>query len=829
MSLVSDEQIKGKTSANKIIDSEELVKLKGFIVNKHYDIVDDKPIIHLYGRLENGLSFEVLTESKPHFYIKKNDELKAKSLLHIHVEESNFRTMEGIPVVKVLANIPKDVPKLRKFFEENDIACYEADILFTRKFCIDKDILTNIMIEGRPRKGIHTDLIFEDAKISPVKEKTSTTPTMLSFDIETDPKAKKIFSVSLYNPEISTVIVVKNEQIERTKLVGNVIIVEDEKELLKEFIKEVNKADPDVLIGWNLIDFDLKILLEKARDFDLPLTIGRTNNSIRLRLAESFFRDSSVDIQGRVVLDGIQVLKNSFIKLENYRLNTVAKKYLGESKLIEEYDRGETIERNYYEDPQKLIDYNLKDSELVYNIFIKAKIFELTLLRSQLTGLHLDEVKASIASFDSLYIRELHKKGFVAPTNRVVHDAEGLGGYVIDPKPGIYDEIIVLDFKSLYPSIMRTFNIDPLDYLGSVEELTTKGLILNDGKKIFSTSELSDKNKFIIAPNNAVFRNNPQGILPNLLANLWSERDKAKSSGDELTRYAIKILMNSMYGVLASRNSRFHIRSLSNAITFFAQKIIKMTQEEAEKEGFEVIYGDTDSIFVDVKTRDPKIANKIGFDLEKKLNVFFSEFIKNNYYRKSILEIEFEKQFVKLFIPSARGESKKGAKKRYAGKLIVDLETEDTKIDFTGLEFVRRDWTDVSKTFQLGLIERVFNDEPIESFIKKFVEDLKKGLFDSDLVYRKALRKDVSEYTKTTPPHVKAARLLAVDERKGIIRYVMTTKGPEPVTKQNHPIDYEHYIEKQIKPIANSILELKNTNFDDVIKGAKQEGLGQFF
>ena len=83
-----------------------------------------------------------------------------------------------------------------------------------------------------------------------------------------------------------------------------------------------------------------------------------------------------------------------------------------------------------------------------------------------------------------------------------------------------------------------------------------------------------DKNKFIIAPNNAVFRNNPQGILPNLLANLWSERDKAKSSGDELTRYAIKILMNSMYGVLASRNSRFHIRSLSNAITFFAQKII---------------------------------------------------------------------------------------------------------------------------------------------------------------------------------------------------------------------------------------------------------------
>ena len=818
-----------KTPLKPTKTNKTFIDKEGIIINKHYDIIEDKPIIHIYGRFDDGSSFEVISKYKPHFFIKKDDELKAKKLLHIETEEVELKTINDEPVLKVFAKLPKDVSKLRKYFEDQDIACYEADILFTRKFCIDKNILTSIHIKGYAEKGLFTDWFLEDAELSKGKDDCSSKIKLFSFDIETDPDAKEIYSVSMYNPEISKVIIVNNEKLQKTKIPKHVIVVPDEKSLLLEFMKEIKLNDPDVLIGWNLIDFDLKILLEKSKHYDIPFTLGRSNSSTSLRIADSFFRDSSVNIEGRVVLDGIQVLKNSFIKLENYKLNTVAKIYLDEEKLITEEDRGETIKTKYFENPLELIEYNLKDSVLVYDIFMVSKIFELTLQRSCLIGLHLDEVRASIASFDSLYIRELHRKGFVAPSNRSVVDEEGLGGYVIDPKPGIYNNIIVLDFKSLYPSIMRTFNIDPLEYLGDVDDLTNKGIHKNNKIIIYSEDELNNKDKFIISPNKAVFANSSKGILPNLLAHLWSERDKARADNNELARYAIKILMNSMYGVLASRNSRFHIRSLSNAITYFAQQTIKMTQEKTIDAGFEVIYGDTDSIFVDVKTDDPLEAKRAGEELEKNLNSFFQSFVRNEYHRDSILEIEFEKQYLKLFIPSARGESSKGAKKRYAGKLLIDIDTGETKIDFTGLEFVRRDWTDVSKRFQLGLIERVFNDDPIESFVKSFVEDLKNGKYDSDLVYRKALRKNLSEYTKTTPPHVKAARLLDEKEQKGVIRYFMTTKGPEPVSKRKNPIDYEHYIEKQIKPIANSILELKNTSFDDVIKGSKQKGLGGFF
>jgi len=174
-------------------------------------------------------------------------------------------------------------------------------------------------------------------------------------------------------------------------------------------------------------------------------------------------------------------------------------------------------------------------------------------------------------------------------------------------------------------------------------------------------------------------------------------------------------------------------------------------------------------------------------------------------------------------MPRIRG-SEEGAKKRYAGLIVKDGKE---KIDFTGLEFVRRDWTEVSKKFQLELLDLVFHEKEPEPYVKEFIKKLKKGEYDSLLVYRKALRKDVDEYTKTTPPHVKAARKL--DKiTSNIIDYVMTENGPEPIQKQESKIDYEHYIEKQIKPLADSILYFYDKNFDEVIKGSSQTSLDGF-
>ena len=171
-------------------------------------------------------------------------------------------------------------------------------------------------------------------------------------------------------------------------------------------------------------------------------------------------------------------------------------------------------------------------------------------------------------------------------------------------------------------------------------------------------------------------------------------------------------------------------------------------------------------------------------------------------------------------MPRIRG-SEKGAKKRYAGLLI---ENGKEKIDFTGLEFVRRDWTALAKKFQLGMLERIFHKKEVYGFVKTFVDDLRKGKYDDLLIYRKAIRKDLAAYVKTTPPHVKAARKLE-KLKSNIIKYVMTQNGPEPIQNITSKIDYEHYIDKQIKPLADSILVFFNQKFDDIIKGSKQTKL----
>lgn len=171
-------------------------------------------------------------------------------------------------------------------------------------------------------------------------------------------------------------------------------------------------------------------------------------------------------------------------------------------------------------------------------------------------------------------------------------------------------------------------------------------------------------------------------------------------------------------------------------------------------------------------------------------------------------------------MPKTRG-SEKGAKKRYAG--ILDKNGKDG-IDFVGLEFVRSDWTEIAKTFQLELLEKVFAKEQVTDYVRGFIKNLRDGKYDDKLIYRKQIRKTVSSYTKTTPPHIQAARKIG-RENVGVIYYIMTKDGPEEADHIKHELDYEHYIEKQLKPIADSVLEFFNEDFEDLIKSHKQNSL----
>jgi len=772
--------------------------VKGYILyqDSHIDEKGDS-IIELYGRLDNGKSFKIIENRfKPYFYILDLDFEKAKKIYSkAEYENTNYKNFKDEKVVKVSFQNYKIQSDIRRIFSDNNISSFESDINMVNQFMMDKDILRTFETESKFEEGKYVNLIFVNPDLKPAEE-FNPKLKMLSIDIETSMDMKKLYSISLVTDDgFKKAIIVSSKEW------GDSISVETEKEALLKFKEEIKRIDPDVIVGWNVIDFDFNVLRTKYKKHAISFDLGRKNEDCTLRVDKDFLKDSTADFKGRILLDGIHLLKSSFIQLDDYKLGTAAKEFVGDDKLIGDDNKGADIEDAYINDTQKLIDYNIKDSELVLKILEKTNVFGITLKRSFLTGLSLDRVKASVASLDSLYIRELHKRDHIAYTRLFASkDEKTLGGYVKKPIPGIYSYILVMDFKSLYPSIIRTFNIDPLSF----------------------TKDKNNK-EVVIAPNGARFKNE-EGILPSLIERLWKQRDIAKKEKDLLASYAIKILMNSFYGVLANPACRFFSVDIANAITHFGQFLIKLTTKEVETLGYKVIYGDTDSIFVEVNAKDIGDANNKGNEIQKFVNDFFNEYVKREYNRENKMELEFEKIFKKLMMPKARG-SEEGSKKRYAG--IIEKKGKDN-LEFTGLEFVRSDWTEVSKTFQLKLLDLVFHDKPFDSFIQNFVKEIKEGKHDEDLVYRKALRKDVSEYTKTTPPHVKAARLLdKIDSN--IIKYYQTIDGPQPIQKLTSQIDYDHYIEKQIKPIAETILSFENKNFDDVVQGEKQQGLGSFF
>jgi DNA polymerase-2 len=228
-----------------------------------------------------------------------------------------------------------------------------------------------------------------------------------------------------------------------------------------------------------------------------------------------------------------------------------------------------------------------------------------------------------------------------------------------------------------------------------------------------------------------------------------------------------------------------------------------------EAQGYAVLYGDTDSLFVLSGVADPAAARARGEELAAFLNVELERHVRETWGVASRLELEFERLYLRLVFPRKRsGEG--GAMKHYVGL------TEESGVIFTGMEVVRRDWTDLARQVQRELYERFFAGRAVEDYLFETVEALRAGRLDSTLVYRKALRKELEDYTTGTPPHVAAARKLTT-EPGALIDYVITRNGPEPASERSSPLDYEHYVDKQIRPIAIPILDLVGQRFEKVI------------
>jgi len=755
---------------------------KVFILTGEWQDVRGRNVLKFTGSSDELGTVEIIFSNNPVFFVEHKSVIENLSV-PFNRKEVDLKNFNEGKLDALYFNSQRDLKTAVQEIENTGMKTYESDVDPSRRFLMERFINAQVEVEGVSEKK--TNLYsFTNPKIEPC----DITPKLLiaSIDIETGNENTQLYSIAVHlsgKSEEKIVFIVSDEKVKYRDYILN---FKDEKELLQNFIDWFQKADPDIIIGWHVIGFDLMFLERRCKELMIPFNIARANGrvSFRQRKPRGYF----AFVTGRVIIDGPQSLRSSFFTFEDYRLETVAQELLSEGKTIsQDHDKVEEIERMFREDKASLAEYNLKDAELVTDIFKKAGLIELSVRRSQLSGLLMDELGMMTAAFDHFYLPKLHRAGYVAGNVKDLDTSEhAAGGYVMDPIPGIYDDVVVLDFKSLYPSIIQTFKIDPYSNLKSnIDTIET----LN-GYKFSSTHH----------------------FLPEFIDQLIEQRNLARKKKDKQLSQAIKILMNSFYGVMGSFGCRFYHPNLPTAITSTGHKLLLGSKEFLAEKGYEVIYGDTDSLFIKLKEGEGENAEASGNRIAEDLNKYWSEKIQNEHGLKSYLEIEFEKYYRKFILTPARG-SETGAKKRYAGLLI---ENGEEKLEFVGMEFVRSDWTHLAKEFQVELYSRIFNNDEIEDWLREIVKKVKAGEYDEKLVYRKRLRKDVDEYTKNIPQHVKAARLLP--ETTGTVYYVITKRGPIPVELKHTDIDYDHYIDKQLKPIADSVLSLLGESFDSIVQ-----------
>ena len=781
--------------------------IRGFLLHVFHRLQQGRTVVYAVGKLETGETFGLLDRrAEPGFYIRVSDREKAR----LRVEraggtlvESESTTMDGEGVVRVNCRTLAGLRRLAKQLQDGDVRTYEADLNYSHQYLMERGLRGSVRIAGAWQPGRGVDRVYIDPELTPCEWEPEL--AVLTLDIETEEENTRVCAVSLVGtgPE-------KKHRIEEIHLVGeperedpaNAICHPDEKQLLQALAARVREIDPDILTGWNLIDFDLALLQKRFEELGLPFNLGRTHDSSWYREGE-VWGGSRMVVYGRQILDALHLIRATLQKYDDYRLGTVARALLGRGKILEangDESMPEVIVDAYRHDRRAFCDYCLEDSRLVRDILAVEGLIELTVRRSSLIGLPLERAWGSIAAFDFMYISELHRRKMVAPSIGVDRRYQGgaPGGLVFAPDAGLYRHVFVFDFKSLYPSLIRTFNIDPLARIQALGNAANKD--------------------FIEAPNGALFAREG-GILPEMLEEFFSSRDQAKSDGDTVASFAYKIIMNSFYGVLATGACRFAADELAGAITEFGHYVLRWTRELLEGADCRVIYGDTDSVFVDAGLKEGielDAAQSRGRELCAWINGRLAAHVKERYGVASRLELEFEKYYARFLLPPMRG-SERGRAKGYAG-LRVDEEGE--QMDIVGMEAVRRDWTRLAQQLQRELLELLFHDasaEEIEERISGWIRAVRAGEKDEDLVYLKGLRKPVTAYTRSSPPHVQAARMLP--RPSGVIRYVITRDGPQPVGHVASPIDYEHYVQKQIEPLVRTIAQVCDVDADAAIKG----------
>nr|WP_249192781.1 DNA polymerase II [Yersinia sp. Marseille-Q3913] len=707
------------------------------------------------------------------------------------------------PVLGLYCTQHRQLIRLEKLLRESGVNVYEGDIRPPERFLMERFITAPVWFSGDDNSNgplLNTQMKPAD-EYRPVLK-------LLSLDIETSEHGE-LYCIGLEGCGQRQVYMLgppNGDDAKSAALDFNLEYVASRPLLLEKLNQWLEQYDPDAIIGWNLVQFDLRVLQKHADRYQIPLRFGRGGSLLEWR--EHGFKQGHffASAAGRLIIDGIEALKSATWNFPSFSLESVSQTLLGEGKASDNpYQRMDEINHRFANDKPALARYNLKDCELVTRIFAKTELLSFLLERATVTGLAADRSGGSVAAFTHLYLPRMHRIGYVAPNLGELPEEHSPGGFVMDSQPGLYDSVLVLDYKSLYPSIIRTFLIDPVGLVAGMQQPDDEHSVPGFRGAWFSREK---------------------HCLPAIVNQIWQGREAAKRQQNKPLSQALKIIMNAFYGVLGSSGCRFFDPRLASSITLRGHEIMRQTRELIEAQGYQVIYGDTDSTFVWLKNAHSEAqAARIGKELVQHVNQWWQNHIQQIYNLPCALELEFETHYRRFLMPTIRG-AEQGSKKRYAG--LISTPTGDQMV-YKGLETVRTDWTPLAQQFQRELYLRIFQRQPYQDYVRDYVARTLNGELDEQLIYRKRLRRRLDDYQRNVPPHARAARLADEFNRKqgrplqyqngGWISYVMTTAGPEPLETRQSPIDYDHYLTRQLQPVADAILPFMHDDFTTLITG----------
>lgn len=815
------------------------------ILDVDYIMLNDRPVVRIFGKTAEGETVCAFYEGyMPYFYAAGRGvlELLKNEPLVVRTENAKRRFVfdhnEVRDVIKVTLKNPAKTPELREKLKMNGVKPYEADILFKYRFMNDVG-LSGLGWVGVAENNISTNTvkagkIIKADKLVPVKSDKDAPLKYLALDIECTPitpggvpEARKdpIIMISLvFNQEYKG----KKSIVLSTRRDQYVAAFGDEKAMLEELIRIINDYDPDVITGYNINSFDFPYILERMKQNNVRPVFGRCNQ--KYVVARKVGMRYRVSITGRIMVDSFEIVKKDF-SLQRYGLDFVAETLLKQKKDDVKHSEIDKLWRGDQEGFRKLISYSRKDSVLAMDLVLKLNLVDKYIALSKVSGTLLQDTLDSgeTARIENFLLREFNKEGYVFPCKpdaseigkREKERVVGLkGGFVLEPEKKLHSNVAVLDFRSMYPSIIQTFNICPTTIVRNESPVDV-----------------------IKTPSGAMFlpKETRTGIIPKIVEGLMKSRrnakrrlnkctDPAKKRALDAEQWALKIMANAFYGHFGYSRARVYDLDIANAITTCGRDIIKKTADRIEKDfGYRVIYGDTDSVFVkmpeDDKERIYSIANDISAKITKQL--------------PGIMELEFEKVF-KRFLPLT--------KKRYVAWKFVPVEKEgkvewEEGIEMKGIETVRRDWCGLVSDTMKEVIEMILKRDDAKGAVNYFrhvVEALVRGVIPiQKLVIRKTMTKSPGSYVGIQP-HIELVKKIqarnpaeapGIGDRIGYVivkgTQLLSKRAEDPIyiVEKGLQIDSNYYIDNQLLPPLERIFRGLGVSKPELLGNGKQIGI----